>query len=70
MGAKVTLKGQQMYDFLSAFVAFVLPRVRERPGRAGHPRPERERKEHEYDEWGGQLRVRVRRVGAVPPGQS
>ena len=32
MGAKVTLKGQQMYDFLNSFVEFVLPRVREFPG--------------------------------------
>jgi large subunit ribosomal protein L5 len=32
MGAKVTLKGQQMYDFLNTFVEFVLPRVREFPG--------------------------------------
>jgi len=32
MGAKVTLKGQQMYDFLNPFVEFVLPRVREFPG--------------------------------------
>jgi large subunit ribosomal protein L5 len=32
MGTKVTLKGQQMYDFLNSFVEFVLPRVREFPG--------------------------------------
>ena len=32
MGVKVTLKGQQMYDFLNTFVEFVLPRVREFPG--------------------------------------
>ena len=32
MGAKVTLKGQQMYDFLNSFVEFVLPRIREFPG--------------------------------------
>ncbi len=31
MGAKVTLRGQQMYDFLNPFVEFVLPRVREFP---------------------------------------
>ena len=32
MGARVTPKGQQMYDFLNSFVEFVLPGVREFPG--------------------------------------
>jgi large subunit ribosomal protein L5 len=32
MGARVTLKGQQIYDFLNSFIEFVLSRVREFPG--------------------------------------
>ena len=62
MGPKVTLRGQQMYAFLTTFVELVRSRMRKFPALVIPDRPE-----HEHDKWRRQLRVWGRRARVVPP---